>query len=418
MKTIQKIASFTMALAVLAGCTAPLQTGDHGDENVASYGEQTSAEATANTPSVAVPAEYRQLYDSLSGKLDAFDRALEKQCAGVNGQITFAAELLGAHVSEQLFNQEYYKGQIDYLNGLKSMGVQGVKIAISYPQLNDDFPDRDKYVAVYKNMIKECRARGLKVLISSGNYFGPPFTTIKYSFAGLTLDKYRQGKRATAEMILNEFQPDYLSVANEPTTENMLLGINQTSAQYADTTRYILDGLNKNGALVGSGAGSWSNLSYIRELCKIPELDYIDIHIYPVDYLQGAVDAAAIARGAGKRVIMGEMGLYKVKDEEMGDLGKLATQAAIFQRDVFSFWEPLDSRWLKTVVKMSKCCGYEFISVFWSTLLFGYVEYSDINRGLGYTQLRQINNRIAYSNLKTGKLSGWGETYRDLIKAR
>ncbi len=404
---------------MLAGCAAPLTTGEPVDSgDVASYGEQPSTAGTGDAPSVPVPAEYRQLYDSLSGKLDAFDRSLDSKCPGVNGQITFAAELLGAHVSEQLFNQAYYRGQIDYLDGLKSMGVQGVKIAINYPQLNDDFPDRDRYVEVYKNIIHECRARGLKVLISSGNYFGPPFTTISYSLAGLTLDRYRQGKRATAEMILHEFQPDYLSVANEPTTENMLMGIKQTAAQYAETTRYILDGLDKNGALVGSGAGSWSNLSYIRELCKIPELDYIDIHIYPVDYLQGAVAAASIARAAGKRVIMGEMGLYKVKDEEMGDLGRLATQANIFSRDVFSFWEPLDSFWLETVVKMSRCCGYEFISVFWSTLLFGYVEYSDINKGLGYTQLRQISNRVAFSNLKSGRLSGWGETYRDLIEAR
>ena len=115
---------------------------------------------------------------------------------------------------------------------------------------------------------------------------------------------------------------------------------------------------------------------------------------------------------------MGEMGLYKMKDAEMGDLGKQATQATIFSRDVYSFWEPLDSRWLETVVKMSRCCGYEFISVFWSTYLFGYIEYSDINRDLGYIQLRQISNRVAYSNLKSGKLSGWGETYRKLIKSR
>jgi len=191
-------------------------------------------------------------------------------------------------------------------------------------------------------------------------------------------------------MILKEFKPDYVTVSNEPTTENMLMGINQTAAQYAGTTRYILDGLDKGNTLMGSGTGSWSNMDYIRELVKIRELDYIDIHIYPVDYLQGAVDAATIARAADKRVIMGEMGLYKVRDSEMRDLGRLATQSSIFARDVYSFWEPLDSRWLEIVVKMSKCYGYEFISVFWSTYLFSYIDYDNTTKDLDYTQLRRM----------------------------
>lgn len=219
-------------------------------------------------------------------------------------------------------------------------------------------------------------------------------------------------------MILKEFKPDYVTVSNEPTTENMLMGINQTAAQYAGTTRYILDGLDKGNTLMGSGTGSWSNMDYIRELVKIRELDYIDIHIYPVDYLQGAVDAATIARAADKRVIMGEMGLYKVRDSEMRDLGRLATQSSIFARDVYSFWEPLDSRWLEIVVKMSKCYGYEFISIFWSTYFFSYIDYDNTTKDLDYTQLRRISNRQANINVLNGKLSGWGETYKRLISAQ
>ena len=39
-------------------------------------------------------------------------------------------------------------------------------------------------------------------------------------------------------------------------------------------------------------------MEYIKELAAIPGLDYIDMHIYPVEYLQGTVDAAQIARTA------------------------------------------------------------------------------------------------------------------------
>jgi hypothetical protein len=408
----------SLALAVLSGCS-PVAKAPAAVENkaatVVSQPQAADAPGTGQAAVVPVPEEYRQLYGSLAGKLESFDKGLDGQCAGANRKIIFAAELLGAHVSEQLFVSAYYRGTLDYLDALKAMGVSGVKIAINYPQLNPDFPDRDKYVDVYKNIVQECRARNIKVLVSSGNYFGPPFTTIKYPLSGLTLEKYRQGKRYTAETILKEFRPDYLTVANEPTTEYMLTGINQSAVEYAETTRFILDRLDRGNTLVGSGTGTWSNMGYIREMVKIGGLDYIDMHIYPLDYLQGAVDAAAIARAANKRMILGELGLYKMRAEEIGDLGKLATQASIFSRDVYSFWEPLDSRFLEVIVKMSKCCGYEFISPFWSTYLFSYINYDGYTKNLGYTQLRQMDNRFAYMNVMTGKLSGWGQTYKRLI---
>jgi hypothetical protein len=407
---------------ILAGCSPAAKAPAPAENKTAIPVSQPSA-ATAPEPGqaamVPVPAEYRQLYDSLSGKLESFDKGLDGQCAGEKRKTIFAAELLGAncHAGEQLLNPAYYQGLITWLDALKAMGVTGVKIAIDYPFMMPDFPNYDAYLKVYKNIIRECRDRNMTVFIANGNLFGPPFTNLKYSLAGLTLEKYRQGKKQTVETILRELQPDYLSVANEPTTEAMLTGINQTPTQFAETTRYILQGLDRKGTLMGSGTGTWSNMSYIKELAAIPELDYIDMHIYPVDYMQGAVDAAAIARAGNKRLALAEIGLYKMRPDEMGDLGKLATQATIYGRDVFSFWEPLDSRFLEIVMKMAKCSGYEFISPYWSTYLFSYMDYSSATKNLSYSQLRQADNMQAYKNALSGKLSPWGETYKKLIAA-
>ena len=193
------------------------------------------------------------------------------------------------------------------------------------------------------------------------------------------------------------------------------MGIEQTPAQFAETTSYVLNGLEHSGTLMGSGTGTWSNMNYIRELVKIPGLDYIDMHIYPIDYLQGAVDAAGIARAANKRLVLAETGLYKVRDSEMGELGRMATQATIYGRDVFGFWEPLDSKFLQVVVKMAKCNGYEFISPFWSTYLFSYIDYDSTTKNMTYNQLRQLDNGAAYTNAVAGRLSNWGETYTRLI---
>jgi hypothetical protein len=413
-----------MVSALFLSCTPAVQapgTAQNKTSAPAAVVSPVSPNPVSSSPadSVPVPGEYKQLYQSLSDKLDLFDKGLDKQCAGENGKITFGAELLGAncHAGEQLLNPTYYGGIVVWLDALKGMGVTGVKIAIDYPFFMPDFPNNDAYIKVYKNIVQECRNRNMTVYIANGNLFGPPFTNLKYPLAGLTLDKYRQGKRQTVETILKELHPDYLTVANEPTTEAMLTGISQTPEQFAGTTSYILKGLQHPGTLMGSGTGTWSNMSYISQLVAIPELDYIDMHIYPVDYLQGAVDAAAIARSNNKRIALAEIGLYKMRPEDMGGLGKLATQATIYGRDVFSFWAPLDNKFLNIVVKMARCNGYEFISPFWSTYLFSYVDYNELTRFLGYSQLRQLDNIQAYKNASEGRLSPWGEAYKKLIAA-
>jgi hypothetical protein len=374
------------------------------------------------TVSVPVPPEYQGLYDSLSQKLDKFDRNLEAGCKPDRSRkMIYAAELLAAssHVGDRLLNETYYQGVIFWLDTFKSMGVMGVKIAIDYPFFMPDFPNNDAYIKFYKRLVQDCRARNLTVFIANGNLFlNSPFTDLQYNLNGLTLDKYRQGKRQTCEAIIRELHPDYLTVANEPNgAESLNTGITQTPQQFADTTRFILNGLEHSGTIMGSGIGTWSSMSYIEELAKIPELEYIDMHIYPVGYLQGAVDAAKIARANNKRLAFAEVGLYKIRDNEMGDTGKMATQATVYGRDVFGFWEPLDSKFLKVVVKMAKCNGYEFVSPFWSTYLFGYVDYNILTKNLSYNQLRQLDNRNAYTSAASGKLSGWGETYQKLIAA-
>ena len=374
-------------------------------------------ESRVNTVAVPVPDEYKQLYSSLSDKLDTFDRGLTN-CSPTGQKFIYAAELLAANCNagEKLLNESYYQGVLVWLDAFEKMGINGVKIAIDYPFFTPGFPNNDAYVKFYKRIVQECRSRKFIVLIANGNLFpNSPFSDLKYSFSGLTLEKYRQGKKQSCETIIRELHPDYLTIANEPTTEKLNLDIEQSPIQFAGTTSYVLNGLEHSGTLMGSGTGTWSNMNYIRELVKIRDLDYIDMHIYPIDYLQGVVDAAEIARVANKRLVLAEIGLYKVRDSEMSDLGRMATQAIIYSRDIFSFWEPLDSKFLQVVVKMAKCNGYEFISPFWSTHLSSYIDYDYSTKNMTYNQLRQLDNNAAYTNAVAGKLSGWGETYRKII---
>jgi hypothetical protein len=368
----------------------------------------------------AIPIEYEELYYALSEKLNDFDSYLNSHWDGTKKNIIFGAELLSAnsHVGERLLTEEYYRGILVYLDSLQSMGIKGVKIAIDYPLLVPDFPNYDGYVRFYKRLAQECRARKLTMLVATGNLFlNSAFTDLKYDLSGLTLDKYRQGKRQMVETVIREMHPEYLSIANEPTTEYMVDGIKQTPYQFAETARYILKGLDRSGVLIGAGTGTWDDMAYIRELAQNTDLDYIDMHIYPIDYLEQAITAADIAKAYNKRLVIAEAWLYKISDREMRNLNllNLATQATIYGRDVYSFWQPLDSRFLEVLAKLANYENYEFVSPFWSTYFFGYINYDSSTKDLPYSALRQLDNVEASRNMLSHKLSGAGLTYQKLI---
>jgi hypothetical protein len=375
---------------------------------------------TENSPQVhnVVPSEYRRLYDEISGKLDTFDKYLNSHSNGTGNQITFGAELLPAngHQGEKLLTSENYEGTLIYLDALQSLGIQGVKISINYPLLASDFPDSDRYLEYYKNLARELRERNMKMLVAIGNLFpDPSFTDLQISFSNLTFAEYRQTKRQIAETIIREIHPDYLTLANEPSTEAMTTGLKVTVPEFTETVRYVLNGLNRSGVLIGAGAGTWNSLDYVKSLAKDTEIDYIDIHIYPANYLEQALTIADIAHASNKRLIVGEAWTYKVYDSELGDLGNIATQADIFGRDVYSFWEPLDSKFLEILTELANIKGYEFISPFWSKYFFGYLDYETVPKNLTYKQLAQLSNQKAVENIMSHKLTDAGLTYQKLI---
>jgi len=398
-----------------------------------SCGCQTKPATPASQPSITqpdietspevryvIPSEYQRLYQEISEKLDTFHKYLNIHSNGTENEITFAAELLPAngHQDEKLLTEENYRGTLIYLDALQSLGVQGVKIAISYPLLAPDFPNSDRYLEYYKDVAQELRKRNMKILVAIGNLFpDPSFTDLQISFSNLTFAEYRQTKRQIAERIIREIHPDYLTLANEPSTEAMTTGLEVTVPEFTETVRYILNGLNRSGVLIGAGAGTWNNLDYVKSLARDTDIDYIDIHIYPANYLEPALTIADIALANNKRLIIGEAWTYKVYDSELGDLSNMATQADMFGRDVYSFWEPLDSKFLEILTKLANYKGYEFISPFWSKYFFGYLDYETVPKNYTYKQLAQFSNQKAVQNIMSHKFTGTGLKYQELINA-
>ena len=137
------------------------------------------------------------------------------------------------------------------------------------------------------------------------------------------------------------------------------------------------------------------------------------MHTYPVEYLKEAITAADIAKANNKRLVIAEAWLNKASEKDV-DVGKMSSLTTLYGRDVYSFWQPLDSRFLEVLAKLANYKGYEFISPFWSMYLFGYTDYDSTTKNLPYDELRRRDNMEAYKNMLSHKLSGSGLTYRKL----
>lgn len=284
---------------------------------------------------IPIPAEYEALYKYLDGKLDNFSAQLNALPQTDARELTFASELIIANGNrgEELLQPQTFGAVQLYLDRLQALGIKGVKVAIKYPLLTQDFPRSNEYLAFYKKVSQELKRRNMKMLAGTGVAFTQPeFSSVKVDYHAMTLDKLKTTMRQHIATIAREVQPDYLTVANEPGTETELTGIKFTVADYTEYVNFMLNGLDRRNILVGAGTGNWDDPAFIESLAKNSSMDYIDIHFYPInrDFTGRALQQADIARANGKRLIIGENWLYKSSDQEIGG----ASAVEIIARDV------------------------------------------------------------------------------------
>lgn len=149
-------------------------------------------------------------------------------------------------------------------------------------------------------------------------------------------------------------------------------------------------------------------------LVKIEQLDYIDLHIYPIqrDFVIKRVGRIArIAAGHNKKISIGEAWLYKAYQDEFGRIKP--TKA--FARDVYSFWQPLDSMFIEMLVGLSRRANAEFCSLFWMKYLYGYIDCNRRTRTLRPQQLINMSEAAAGRRILENSLNQSGELYKNLI---
>lgn len=368
-----------------------------------------------------VPPAYQALYTAIEAKLGSIEDEIAGHGDGAQPCLGFSADLLGANTTVQktkLLNPAVQAFAFAMLDALDALGLNAVRLNIGYPILAPGFPDQAQYLDFYKRLAADVRARGMTLFIKANTVpsnptYGFVDPVVAQYMDGLAAERYKTEKRQMIEVVLDELRPDYYTVENEPTTMRDAIGLPYEPEDQEAYVRYFLQGLDTHGAKMGAGVGSWEPLDYVQRLVDIPELDYIDLHVYPIyfDFAAGRLFAIdALADQKGKDLVLGEMWLYKTVPSEIG-----TPPLDIYKRDVFSFWQPLDARFVTSMVRFAQVAGADLVTFYWTPYLFGYYDYQPGDEALSSEALYAKAIPEANAAMLAGGTSSVGQAYRSLV---
>jgi uncharacterized protein (TIGR03437 family) len=381
-----------------------------------------------------VPAEYQDLYNLLDRQISAFESQINSRWDGSMPPVDFSGELVTANASRglRLTDLRELQGAVLELERMRGLGARAVSITIGFPMLfrpfhewNGNTENYDKLAAFYRELAAAARQRGMRLFVKQGIVFPGYFSAgsgldVGRYFASLSSDQYIAARAAMAGEVARILLPDYIVFGAEPDVEAAL-----TNKPALATIPGVLDLINRSIAavkasgapvLTGAGVGTWDNngIAYIDALAGTG-LDFIDLHIYPVNgnALQNAITFAEQARRRGKQIGIGEAWLLKQRDAEFAVIN-VANNPVIFARDAFSFWEPLDSRFLAALARFAYWQQAVIVSPFWTRYFHAYLNYADT---VGLTPdeivVRQLG--VAVAAMLNSSYSGSGHQYNRFI---
>lgn len=371
--------------------------------------------APLHAQSPQIPPAYQAHYDFLDERLTAFEDYVAALPPNESAAPVIGAELIIANGNrgQDLLLDTTLPATELFLDSLLEIGVRGVSLQIAYPLLVPGYPQAEDYLDFFVAVAEMVRARQMKLMVETGPVFaGTGFSSVALDFSDLTAARYFAEKRDMLVLIATTVRPDYLALSNEPATEALITGIRFTPQEYlAHITETLAALPTVPDMLVGAGIGSWEDPTYLDGLLPLDGLDFINLHLYPLqgptrDYLNEFLQMAADAQAAGKAVIVGETWLYKALPEELGTTVDFNT---IFPRDVYSFWSPLDSRFVSALVALARAEGFTYLSFFWSQFFFDYVDFSPEVEAEGAAQRYARLNQAAFENILLGIYSPVGE---------
>ncbi|MGZ4325585.1 MAG: hypothetical protein ACXVV5_26425 [Solirubrobacteraceae bacterium] len=385
-----------------------------GEVSRASQASSRTAPLGTAAPMAAarVPAKYRSLFDQVSHHLDAYEHAVAAMPRArpmPRGRPPIAGvELLAANGNRlSALLQPGTMQLVDVsLDRFRTLGLGGVTLGIKVPMLLGSFsPDAQRYADFYATVAKHIRARRMAVSVELGALFcGTVYASCTNPFAA-SYQTFVADTAAQARTVIKRLHPDYLTIISEPDTEARLTGVRalDTPAIAARAVADIVARIGPRGRTrVGAGAGTWLPTSFAQAIAA-QRVDYLDTHTYPVGRQDGAnaVAIAAIAHKRRKPLVADEVWLYKSAEPGIGSTIGAAEQA--FRQDMFSFWEPLDARFLATTATWARKAGAIYVSAFWSWQFFTYLTWTPALDLDLYPQLTATFNQTVLPALVGGE---------------
>jgi hypothetical protein len=144
-------------------------------------------------------------------------------------------------------------------------------------------------------------------------------------------------------------------------------------------------------------------------------IDYVSVHVYPVDAesLNNLDADAAVAASGHKPIVMDEAWLYKVTTVGIGTV-LIHEQSTV--RDTFSFFGALDQRFLTTLVAYDRSHGALYVSPFWTGQFFAYLDWTPQLDVQAPATVRAQGAAAASVAVQARRFSGTGRTYGALAR--
>ena len=375
------------------------------------------------------PAEFSPLYEELSKNLSNHENELRTDWDSIHAPVIYATTLLSASSNNgsKLFDPSFRAGNSLILNRLADLGVQGIVIQINYPILTSSFTsDAPSYLTAFGEIADEIRSLGLKVIVEH-NVLLPGYALLDPTsyYSTLSKDRFSQENYAEIHDIVEQINPDYLSLVTEPGTFESVLKMQMSTADWCAYVASIINQLSidvpDRTTKLGAGSGTWETPDFVTNFASIKGLDYIDIHSYPLtnnvtDYLKLLETWPELVRAINPslEIISSESWLFKAQASE---LGRKPTDPAFFTRDVYGFWEPLDSQFLDVLTITAHKNGYAVIAPFWSNYFFAYLDYNDPSlSGLTSSEIMDRAFSAASQSIQDGRITRLGDHYQGLIE--
>jgi hypothetical protein len=363
--------------------------------------------AGSNTGSTAactdwyVPSTYLTTYNNALSSIGTFQTTINQSWNGSPSPVTWAPHLLSAESDAYtaLLSPNYYQNSVlPELQEIQATGATAVTVHISFPILYQPYYTYigdttnlfGQFESFYQQLINEVHARGMKLVVeaavtenldgtSGGTSFQPYYQTLNWT-------QYMSGRAQNAVNVAQLIGPDYLSVVTEPDTEanDASQPTENTPAgalALLQTQLTALQQANVTNVPIGAGAGTWITdtqgtnnfTSYIQDYAGT-SVNYIDMHVYMVmgQYdLSNIIAAASIAQQYHKLLGMSETWPDKTTTaENINETDAL---------DVFSFWSPVDTAFLQSLVDVAQWQQFTFVSPSYPDFFAAYLDYNYYN---------------------------------------